>query len=95
MHPETFLADSLQRRGYHFFIAREARPPDYFFVLGINNSAYAQFNRASRHKKKYHQDSAAKFLSELGAKRIRGDDAQRQKAIHDQVQDAIDAQRGR
>jgi len=32
---------------------REARPPDYFFVLGINTSAYAQFNRASRHKKKY------------------------------------------
>ena len=35
-HPEAFLANSLQGRGYHFFIAREARPPDYFFVLGVN-----------------------------------------------------------
>jgi len=52
-HPEAFLADSLQRCGYHFFIAREARPPDYFFVLGINTSAYAQLNRAARHKQKY------------------------------------------
>jgi Ankyrin repeats (3 copies) len=41
-----------------------------------------------------HQDAAAKFLLELGAKRIRGDEAQRQKAIHDQVQDIIAGQRG-
>jgi len=41
-----------------------------------------------------HQDAAAKVLSELGAKRLRGDEAQRQKAIHDQVQDVIDGQRG-
>jgi len=57
-HPETFLADSLQRRGYHFFIAREARPPDYFFVLGINTSAYAQFNPAARHKQKHRCERA-------------------------------------
>jgi hypothetical protein len=35
------------------FIAREARLPDYFFVLGINTSADAQLNRAARHKQKY------------------------------------------
>jgi len=52
-HPETFLANSLQRGGYHFFIAREARPPHYFFVLGINTSADAQLNRAARHKQEY------------------------------------------
>jgi hypothetical protein len=52
-HPETFLANSLQRRGYHFFIAREARPPDYFSVLGINTSADAQLNRAPRHQQEY------------------------------------------
>ncbi|MGO4884853.1 MAG: hypothetical protein ACLP59_29135 [Bryobacteraceae bacterium] len=44
---------SLQRRGYHFFIAREARPPDHFFVLGINISADAQLNHAARHKQEY------------------------------------------
>ena len=49
-HPETFLANSLQRRGYHFFIAREARPPDHLFVLGLNTPADAQLNHASRHQ---------------------------------------------
>jgi hypothetical protein len=34
-------------------------------------------------------DEAAKFLIECGAKRIRGDEAQRQKAIHDEVQEDI------
>jgi hypothetical protein len=36
-----------------------------------------------------HQDCAA-FLQEHGGKRIRGDDAQHQKAIHDQVRDDIE-----
>ena len=57
-HPETFLADGLQRGGYHFSVAPEARPPDYFFVLGINTSAYAQLNRAARHKQKYRSGRA-------------------------------------
>lgn len=34
-------------------------------------------------------DEAARFLMERGGKRIRGDEAQRQKAIHDQVQEDI------
>jgi ankyrin repeat protein len=37
-----------------------------------------------------HQDATAKLLAELGAKRIQGSAAQREKAIHDQVQEQID-----
>jgi hypothetical protein len=37
-----------------------------------------------------HQDATAKFLAELGGKRIQGSAAQREKAIHDQVQEQID-----
>jgi len=37
-----------------------------------------------------HRDATANLLVELGAKRLRGTDAQREKAIHDQVQEQID-----
>jgi hypothetical protein len=37
-----------------------------------------------------HQDSTAKLLVELGASRIQGTAAQREKAIHDQVQETMD-----
>jgi hypothetical protein len=40
-----------------------------------------------------HQDSAAKTLLSLGAKRIQGDEAQRKKAMEDQVQEDIDGMR--
>jgi ankyrin repeat protein len=36
------------------------------------------------------RDEAAQFLIRLGAKQIRGDEAQRQKAIHDRVQENIE-----
>ena len=51
-HPKPLLADSLQR-GYDFLIAREARPPDYFFVLGINIPADAQLNRTAGDRQQY------------------------------------------
>jgi ankyrin repeat protein len=35
-------------------------------------------------------DEASKFLTEHGAKRIRGDEVQRQKAIHDKVHEDIE-----
>jgi len=35
-------------------------------------------------------DKAAAFLTEQGAKRIRGDNEQRQKAVHDKVQEDIE-----
>ncbi len=38
-----------------------------------------------------HQDSASKLLADLGARKIRGDAAQREKAIHDEVRDDINA----
>jgi len=50
---KPFSRTVCKRRGYHFFIAREPRVPDYFFVLGINTSADAQLNHAARHKQKY------------------------------------------
>lgn len=37
-----------------------------------------------------HQEAAANVLAALGAKRIQGDHAQRDKAIHDQVEEEID-----
>ncbi|QOY86788.1 ankyrin repeat domain-containing protein [Paludibaculum fermentans] len=37
-----------------------------------------------------HKDSAARVLVELGARRITGSEAQRNKAIHDQVREQID-----
>jgi hypothetical protein len=39
------------------------------------------------------QESAAKLLVELGAARIRGTEAQREKSIHDQAQEFIDGSR--
>jgi hypothetical protein len=42
-----------------------------------------------------HQESAAKLLVELGAQRIQGNAAQREKAIHDQVQEDINRLSGR
>jgi hypothetical protein len=41
------------QRGYDFLIAREARPPDYFFVLGINIPADAQLNRTAGDRQQY------------------------------------------
>jgi ankyrin repeat protein len=38
-----------------------------------------------------HQDSASRLLADLGARKIRGDAAQREKAIHDEVRDDINA----
>ena len=42
-----------------------------------------------------HQDLTARLLVELGAKRIQGSPAQREKAIHDQVQEGIKGLSGR
>jgi hypothetical protein len=42
-----------------------------------------------------HQNAAVKFMFDLGAQRIRGDERQRQKAVEDQVQEEIDAEKKR
>lgn len=42
-----------------------------------------------------HQEAAGDVLVALGAKKIQGDQAQRDKAIHDQVQEGIDSLRAR